>query len=88
LQPWPVAETKLAGDRIKVIKTSLGTEQKAGTPGDLITDGKTSLAVLCGDGRVLLLTEIQPENRKRLAIKDFLNSYRGHFPYQRMDAHG
>ena len=52
----------------------------ASQAGDIETDSKTFLAVKCGDGRALSLTEIQLENKKKLTIKDFLAGFRGNFP--------
>ncbi|MCB0418924.1 MAG: hypothetical protein KDD39_14860, partial [Bdellovibrionales bacterium] len=75
LQPWPVAETKLNGDRLKVFKTKVLAPKKAAKSGTVLTDGKTHLHVVCGDGGVLALTEIQLENRKRLGVEDFLRGY-------------
>ena len=81
-QPWPVAETNIGGARLKVFKAQVGDSVSGRTAGEIITDGKTFLSIVCGDGRVLALTEIQPENRKKLNVREFLNSYRGSFPYK------
>ncbi len=86
LQPWPVAETQLGKDRLRVFKAKV--EQRSplpnAAPGSVFTDAKTYLSVQCGDGKVLSLTEIQLENRKRLEINQFLMAYRGSFPYSSM----
>lgn len=100
LQPWPVAETRLGKDRLQVY----GADAMPGVPavpgstsaaraGSIVTDHKTHVHVVCGDGRVAL-TEIQLENRKRLSIVDFLKGYRGKFPFSHVgdadskDSHG
>jgi len=84
LQPWPVAETHLGKDRLKVFRASVETGGNGGKPGAIDSDGKTYLRVKCGDSKALSLTEIQLENRKRLEVAEFLRAYRGTFPYQRM----
>jgi len=84
LQPWPIAETKLGDTRIKVFKARVIQPSKVGTPGEVETDHKTSLTIHCGQGTALALTEIQPENRKRLKIQEFLQAFRGNFPYKRI----
>ena len=33
------------------------------------------LGVFCGDGNVVLLTEVQPENKKRISATDFINGH-------------
>ncbi|MEZ4751832.1 MAG: methionyl-tRNA formyltransferase [Bdellovibrionota bacterium] len=75
LQPWPIAETLLNGKRLKVFKTKVLSQSKSVPPGTALTDGKSHLHVVCGDGKVLALTEIQLENRKRLGVEDFLRGY-------------
>lgn len=83
LQPWPVAETYLGKDRLKIFRATVepGGGKK---PGAILTDAKTFLRVQCGDNQALSLTEIQLENRKRLDIKNFLMAYRGSFPHTEM----
>ncbi len=84
LQPWPVAETKLAGDRLKLFKVEVVPTSVALAPGETHTDHATFLWVGCGSGTVLALTQIQLENRKKLEIRDFLMAYRGAFPFKRV----
>jgi methionyl-tRNA formyltransferase len=84
LQPWPVAETVLGGERLKVFSALLVDEKGASEPGTITTDSRGWLTVRTGDGRALSLTEIQLENRKRLAVADFLKAYRGSFPFTKM----
>jgi len=83
LQPWPNAETVLGKDRLQIFKAEAIDEKSAKPPGEVITDHKSHLKVCCGQG-VLALTEIQLENRKRLAIVDFLRGYRGNFPFSKL----
>ena len=43
-------------------------------PGTIVS--KTAgLGVFCGDGNILLLTEVQPENKKRISATDFINGH-------------
>jgi methionyl-tRNA formyltransferase len=84
LQPWPVAETTLGGDRLKVFKATVVPGQPGQMPGSVLSDSKSFLAVQCGDEQALSLTEIQLENRKRLSIREFLAAYRGSFPHHKL----
>lgn len=84
LQPWPVAETKLGKDRLKLFKVDVVRSSVALAPGETHTDHSTFLWVGCGSGTVLALTQIQLENRKKLEIRDFLMAYRGAFPFKRV----
>lgn len=84
LQPWPVAETKLGGTRVKIFKAEVTPPPKSGVPGEIQTDHKSYLSIHCGRGTALALTEIQPENRKRLKIHEFLQAFRGNFPFNKI----
>lgn len=70
LTPWPsVWCLQDTGQRLKVIAAELAaqtTQQKAGT---LLNDA----CVACGDGSILRLITIQPENKKAMRARDALN---------------
>ena len=73
LSPWPSAHTVLDGKKLKLHqtrKTELSSDRPAGT-----VISNEPLQVVCGDSKVLTLTEIQYEGGKRMASADFL---RGH----------
>lgn len=73
LNPWPIALTSLAGERLKVF----AAEKAAGNgePGTVLeANPKKGLTVACGEG-ALKLTEIQLVGGKRMKATDFL---RGH----------
>lgn len=73
LNPWPVAQTTIGGDKLRVF-TVLPVE-RTGEPGEVLTsEAKTGLVVACGEG-ALELIEIQAVGGKRMAAKDYL---RGH----------
>lgn len=74
LQPWPVAEAQLFGNRVKVFKAAV-SKSTSKQSGEILTDSKTYLEVACGDGKTLSILEVQPENRKRMNIQDFLRGY-------------
>ncbi len=69
--PWPVAETNLFDKRLKVYGARKGG-QTVLAPG--IANGMPDgIAVACGDGRLLILTDIQLEGGKRMPASVFLN---------------
>lgn len=84
LQPWPVAETQFGDLRVKIFRAQAVTLAGQGEVGQVVTDHKNSLMILCGSGTALSLTEIQPENRKRLKIHEFLQGFRGNFPFNKI----
>lgn len=72
LSPWPGAATVFEGKKLKVRRTRrAGTG--TGVPGQILPGGE--LKVVCGEGTVLELLEVQPEGGKKMSGPDFL---RGH----------
>ncbi len=74
LIPWPCASTDVAGVRWKVFRAHVGGEtgREAGT---ILSADKAGVAVACGDGKALVITELQAGGGKRMAVADYL---RGH----------
>ncbi len=72
LSPYPVAWTMLDGEKLKIYKTKKINEPTGLIPGSVETDGKKYLRIACTDGSVEIL-ELQPDKRKRMDIKSFLN---------------
>ena len=71
LIPWPCASTELAGTKFKVYRTELGGETEK-TAGTVLSAGKKGIEVACGDGRSLVITELQAEGGKRMAAAAYL----------------
>ena len=71
LIPWPCATMELQGKTVKVFRTQVG-EETAAAPGTVVAADKRGIAVACGDGRVLRITELQPEGGKRMAAAAYL----------------
>lgn len=71
LIPWPCATAQLGGNNFKVFRTEAGhTTDK--TPGTILAAGKQGIEVACGDGKSLLITELQAEGGKRMAASAYL----------------
>ena len=67
----PCAATELAGQRFKVFSTKPGRfTDKA--PGTILAADKRGIEVACGDGKSLLITELQAEGGKRMAAAAYL----------------
>jgi methionyl-tRNA formyltransferase len=71
LIPWPCAITQLEGKTVKVFRTQLGGETDA-VPGTILSAGKAGIEIACGDGRSLVITELQSEGGKRMAAAAYL----------------
>ena len=74
LIPWPCATTDVAGIRWKVFRAHLGKEVTK-APGTILAADKTGIEIACGDGRSIVITELQADGSKRMAAADYL---RGH----------
>ncbi|PRO65278.1 methionyl-tRNA formyltransferase [Alkalicoccus urumqiensis] len=70
LSPWPGAYTELEGKRIKIWSAVLTGETSNKDAGTLIHHDGRLLAV-CGDHRLIELTEMQPSGRKRMHASAF-----------------
>lgn len=72
MNPWPVATCCVDGRVMKVYVSHIG-DDTADAPGTVVSN--QPLAVACGDGKTLILDEIQAEGSRRMAAADYL---RGH----------
>lgn len=84
LNPWPIAETTMAGERLKIHTARLTEKSVGGEPGTIQSDGRSEMLVACGSGGAVALTAVQAENRKRLEIREFLAAFRGNFPHRKL----
>ena len=80
LQPWPVASTRLGDTRLLIQRTDARAEAAADTggmpAGAVVSASAGGIDVLCGDGRLLRLLEVQPEGRRAMTVRDFLAGHR------------
>jgi methionyl-tRNA formyltransferase len=72
--PWPGTSTSLAGRVLKVHRAApiAGGTEPGAPPGTAMVVGG-SLRVACGGGTALELLEVQPEGKRRMAARDFVN---------------
>lgn len=75
LIPWPVATAEIQGKCFKIFRVEDAGKQTQAQAGTLLALTKKGLEVACGDGRVGLITQLQAEGGKRMAVADY---FRGH----------
>lgn len=79
LSPYPAAFTELAKegseDKLTLKIYRAETVELNGRPGQILTDGKTYLAVCTGDG-ALSLMDVQLCGKKRMDIQSFLRGFK------------
>jgi methionyl-tRNA formyltransferase len=73
-QPWPAAFTLLNSKRL-VIWAAEPLEKGSPTaaPGEIIQSRGDTLIVAAGNQTVLRILELQPEGKRRMPVRDFLN---------------
>lgn len=74
--PWPVAETTLAGDLLRVWAATALDDEVMAASGSVVRTSPGGIDVATGAG-VLRLTRIQAAGRKPVSAADFLNSTAG-----------
>jgi methionyl-tRNA formyltransferase len=73
-QPWPNAYTSFDGRRLIVWKAAVSGPVPSGPmPGEIISASRDELLVQCGNDTALRILELQPEAKRRMSVKDFLN---------------
>lgn len=71
LIPWPCATTDVAGVRWKVYRAHVGGDTVK-TPGTILSADKNGIAIACGDGKSIVITELQADGGKRMTAADYL----------------
>ena len=71
LLPWPCATAVLDGKTCKLFKTAPGKETSA-APGTILSAGKQGIEVACGDGKSVLILELQGEGGKSMDAASYL----------------
>ncbi len=72
LIPWPAAVAELGGVRCKIFSTLVCDQIVSKEPGTVLQADKKGLKIVCGDGTVLEICELQPDGKKRMAAAAFL----------------
>lgn len=73
-QPWPSAYTQHKGHRLIIWKAGV-TESASpdARGGEVLVAHGDDLVVKCGEGTALRLLDVQPEAKRRMGVRDFLN---------------
>ena len=75
LVPWPGATARLGDVDVKLWCTAVRHHAHAEAPGTITAVTPEGLLVACGTDQ-LLIDELQPANRRRMAASDFAQGYR------------
>lgn len=76
-QPWPTAHTTYNSKGLTIWEAQPLLVMSPGVqPGEVVVALRDELVVQCGNQTALRVLEVQPEARKRLAARDFINGMR------------
>ncbi|MDT5062809.1 MAG: methionyl-tRNA formyltransferase [Acidobacteriota bacterium] len=75
-QPWPNAYTKYNSQRLVIWRARVVSDEQKGSEGEIVKAQGDELVVACGGGTLLRLHEVQPEGKRRMSVRDFLNGMR------------
>lgn len=74
--PWPVAETRLAGEALRLLRSRVVDPQACeAAPGTVLGLADDGLRVACGEG-VLAVSELQRAGKRPVSARDFANAVR------------
>jgi methionyl-tRNA formyltransferase len=74
--PWPVAETRLEGEQLRIYGARVLEDDSSAIsaePGNIVDVRSDCIVVACGRG-CLALTELQRPGRRPVAARDFINT--------------
>lgn len=73
-QPWPNAHTQHKGKRLIIWAAEVSqTSADDARPSQVIEASGENLVVKAGNGTALKIIELQPESKRRMPVRDFLN---------------
>jgi methionyl-tRNA formyltransferase len=73
-QPWPGVFTRFRGKSLNFWKTD-AIDSGSLAPGEIRAE-QDSLVIGCGENTALSVIELQPEGKKRMSAREFINGYR------------
>ena len=74
--PWPVAETRLAGESLRLLCARVAEPRaREAAPGTVLGLAEDGLRVACGEG-VLAVGELQRAGKRPVSARDFANAVR------------
>lgn len=75
LIPWPATTAEIKGETFKIFAVEETAQTSDKEPGTWLGADKKGINVVCGDGRILRILELQAPGKKRMRAVDYL---RGH----------
>ncbi len=70
LEPWPVATANVCGRVLKLFGSRMGNT--CGKSAGEIVSAEKELEICCGDGRSVVITQVQAQGKNKMSAADFL----------------
>lgn len=74
LNPWPVCEAQVNGERLRIHRATAIPISHKQTPGTILMANPHGLDIACGEGALRLL-QVQREGGRMISIADYLNAH-------------
>ncbi|MGL4835490.1 MAG: methionyl-tRNA formyltransferase, partial [Shewanella sp.] len=71
--PWPIAETQIQGERVRIYQAKALEINTNEAPGTLLTANKDGIDIATTEG-VLRLLQVQREGGRVMSVADYLNA--------------
>ena len=71
--PWPVAETELNGERVRIYQAVALNQAVDGAPGSIVSAGKDGIDIASGHGQLRIIS-LQRDGGRILSAGDYLNA--------------
>ena len=71
--PWPVAEARIGGERLRIWSARALPATTSDAPGTILAASATGLDLRCREG-LLRVTEIQRDGGRRIGVRDWFNA--------------
>ncbi|MFZ1701988.1 MAG: methionyl-tRNA formyltransferase [Pyrinomonadaceae bacterium] len=72
-QPFPGSFSYLGSGKLTFWRASIRPSEMAKRPGEVVSARNAQLVIACGGNTALNVDEIQPEGKRRMPVRDFLN---------------
>lgn len=75
LNPSPSAHTLFNGAKFKIISSKLHNTTSNKTPGSVVSVSEEGFVIACGDGKTLLVKEVQAQGGKKMTAAAYANGH-------------
>jgi len=73
MNPWPVAECQILGERLRIFRSEFVARRADSEPGTILDLGEGRMVVACSEACIGIL-EVQQDSKRRMSVADYLKS--------------